>query len=74
MFGQPFEVRQAFKTALIPERDTANGPITSARLRRAGLGYLALAVAGINDDQTLRHHLRRDSAACQLILEKKASM
>ena len=47
MFGQPFEVRQAYKTALIPERDTANGPITSARLRRAGLGYLALAVAGL---------------------------
>ena len=43
---QPFEARRAYKTALIPERDAANGPITSARLRRAGLVYLALAVAG----------------------------
>ena len=47
MSAQPFEPRRAYKTALMPERAAANGPITSARLRRAGLVYLALAAAGL---------------------------
>lgn len=36
-----------YKTALIPERDAADGPLTTDRLRRTGAGYLALAVAGL---------------------------
>jgi hypothetical protein len=33
--------------ALIPERDTPDGPVTTQRMRRTVFGYLALAVAGI---------------------------
>src|SRR5260370_946000 len=32
--------------ALIPERDTPDGPVTTQRMRRTVFGYLALAVAG----------------------------
>ena len=45
--ASPFEPRRVYKTALIPERDAANGPLTSARLRRTGFCYLALAAAGL---------------------------
>jgi hypothetical protein len=33
--------------ALIPERNTPDGPVTTQRMRRTVLGYLALAAAGI---------------------------
>lgn len=39
--------RRVYRTALIPERDAVDGPLTSARLRRTGFGYLVLAAAGV---------------------------
>ena len=39
--------RRVCRTALIPERDAVDGPLTSARLRRTGFGYLVLAAAGV---------------------------
>src|SRR5512134_1446828 len=47
MSAQPFGERGTYKTALIPERDAVNGPVTSARLRRTGFVYLALSAAGL---------------------------
>jgi hypothetical protein len=40
-------LKTPYRTALIPERERSNGPVTTARLRRAGVVYLTLAAVGL---------------------------